>query len=106
MKKMAATLLTVLSAASSYALAADPKIGQAAYEKSCKGCHGAAGAPNPAIEKAFSVTMPDLGSAHVQDQSDDDLKKVIAEGKGKMKPVKNLTASPDDVIAFVRTLKK
>jgi mono/diheme cytochrome c family protein len=106
MTKMAATLLTVLSATGFYALGADAKIGQAAYEKSCKGCHGAAGAPNPAIEKAFSVTMPDLSSAHVQSQSDDDLKKVIAEGKGKMKPVKNLTASPDDVIAYVRTLKK
>jgi hypothetical protein len=38
---------------------------------------------------------------------DADLKAVITEGKGKMKPVKTVSAGDvDNVIAFVRTLKK
>jgi hypothetical protein len=39
--------------------------------------------------------------------SDADLKKVITAGSGKMKPVAGLMpAQVDDVVAFVRTLKK
>ena len=51
-------------------------------------------------------TIPELSSAKVQGESDADLKTVITTGKGKMKAVTTLTASPDDVIAYVRTLKK
>jgi hypothetical protein len=54
----------------------------------------------------LSVTIPELGSAEVQGKSDADLVKVINDGKGKMKPVKTLSAAPEDVAAFVRTLKK
>jgi cytochrome c553 len=103
--KTVAISIAVLALASTAALAADAKGGQAAYDKSCKGCHGAAGVANPAIEKMFP-TIADLTSARVQGQSDADLKKVITDGKGKMKPVKTLTADPDDVVAFIRTLKK
>lgn len=81
--------------------------GQAVFAKSCKVCHGAEGQGNPAIAKALSVTIPDLGSKEVQAKSDDELKKVAVEGKGKMKPVK--TASPgeiSDAIAYIRTLAK
>jgi len=88
------------------ALAADAKAGQAAFEKSCKGCHGATGSPNPAVAKMLNASIPELSSAAVQDQSDEDLKKVIADGKGKMKPIKTLAGSPDDVVAYLRTLKK
>src|SRR5690242_17997097 len=103
--KTIANLIAGLALASTAAFAADAKTGQAAYEKSCKGCHGATGQPNPGIAKMFP-TIPDLSSAQVQGENDADLKKVIAEGKGKMKPVKTLTAAPEDVVAFVRTLKK
>jgi mono/diheme cytochrome c family protein len=97
--------IAVLALASAAAFGADAKAGQAAYEKSCRGCHGAAGAASPAISKMFP-TIPELSSDKVQGESDADLKKVITDGKGKMKPVKTLTAAPDDVVAFVRTLKK
>ena len=51
--------------------------------------------------------MPDLKSAAVQALSDDDIKKIVADGKGKSKPVKTVGAdSIDNVIAYVRSLKK
>jgi hypothetical protein len=35
------------------------------------------------------------------------MKKVITEGKGKMKPVKTISAAEaDDVVAYVHSLKK
>jgi mono/diheme cytochrome c family protein len=105
MKTIAAVSIVFLSLAAGL-FAADATAGHAAYDKSCKGCHGATGSPNPAIAKMLSATIPELGSAEVQKLSDADLVKVVNEGKGKMKPMKGLSASPEDVIAFVRTLKK
>jgi len=102
--KTAVVLIALLVPASAL-LAADAKAGAAAFDKSCKGCHGAAGVPNPAMAKMFP-TIPDLTSAKAQGISDADIKKAIAEGKGKMPAVKNLSGSPDDVVAFVRSLKK
>jgi predicted CXXCH cytochrome family protein len=89
------------------ALAGDTKAGQAAYDKACKSCHGPTGAPNPAVAKMLKADMKDLGSAEVQSQTDDQLKKTITEGKGKMKPVHTVSgAALDDVVAYVRTFKK
>lgn len=81
--------------------------GKAVYDKSCKTCHGPNGEGNPAIAKAMKVTMHPLGSAEVQQKSDADLKAAITKGTGKMKPVAGVTGKQvDDVVAFVRTLKK
>lgn len=89
------------------AYAADAKAGQAIYDKSCKSCHGADGAPNAGVAKMLKTEIPDLKSSQVQSQSDADLKKVITQGKGKMKPVSSVTgAAADDVVAYVRSLKK
>jgi len=89
------------------ASAADAKAGQEVFAKSCKSCHGADGTPNPAIVKMMKVDMKNLGSAEVQAQSDADITKIITEGKGKMKPVKTVSgAAVDNVVAYVRTLKK
>lgn len=85
----------------------DATAGKAVYEKSCGTCHAADGAPKEAIAKMLKVEIPHLGAKEVQAKGDADLKKVIAEGYQKMKPVKGL-ADKDvaNVIAFVRTLKK
>jgi predicted CXXCH cytochrome family protein len=89
------------------AAGADAAAGQAVYNKSCKSCHGADGTPNPAIVKMMKVDFPDLKSAQVQALSDDDLKKIVTGGQGKMKPIASVTgASLDDCVAFVRSLKK
>ncbi|HTW66691.1 MAG TPA: cytochrome c [Bryobacteraceae bacterium] len=98
-------ILFILTAAG--AVAANVKAGQTAYDKACKSCHGADGAPNPAIAKAFKVDMRDLKSPEVQGKSDDQLKKDITDGTGKMRPVKSLSSeSVDDVVAYMRSLKK
>jgi mono/diheme cytochrome c family protein len=89
------------------ASAADAKAGQEVFAKSCKSCHGADGTPNPAIVKMMKVDMKNLGSAEVQAQGDADIAKIITEGKGKMKPVKTVSGpAVDNVVAYVRTLKK
>ena len=106
MKKTILCCLTLAAFSAGYALAGDAKAGQAAYDKSCKGCHGATGVANPAVAKMLSATIPDLGSGEVQGLSDADIQKIISDGKGKMKPVKTLSAAPDDVVAYIRTLKK
>jgi mono/diheme cytochrome c family protein len=89
------------------AMAADVKAGQAAYDKSCKSCHGADGTPNAAIAKAYKVDMKDLKTADVQSKSDADIAKAITAGTGKMKPVAAVTGDTvNDVVAYVRSLKK
>jgi mono/diheme cytochrome c family protein len=101
--------MTILALAfyASGVYAADAKAGEAAYEKSCKSCHGPDGTPNPAIAKMMKVEMRDLKSPEVQATSPADMKKVITDGKGKMKPVASVTgAAADDVVAYVKTLKK
>lgn len=81
--------------------------GKEVYTKRCAGCHGADGSGNEKIAKIMDVTIPPLPSKDVQSLSDDDLKKVLVEGKGKMKPVKDLAAADvANVIAFVRSLAK
>jgi mono/diheme cytochrome c family protein len=88
-------------------IAGDAAAGKASYDKSCKSCHGPTGTANPAIAKMMKVDMKDLGSPDVQGISDADLKTVITTGKGKMKPVASVSGpAVDDVIAYLRSLKK
>lgn len=101
------TVVTLAVLSMTAALAADAKAGQEAFTKACKSCHGADGAPNPAIAKMMKVDMKNLGSPEVQGMSDADMAKVITDGKGKMKPVKTVPApAVANVVAYVRTLKK
>jgi len=103
-------ILTTLTLASLWAMvasAADAKAGQATYDRACKTCHGPDGTANPAIAKMMKVDIQDLKSAAVQGMSDDDIKKVITDGKGKMRPIASLAGPAlDDVVAYVRSFKK
>jgi mono/diheme cytochrome c family protein len=87
------------------ALAADASAGKAVYAKRCQSCHGAKGEGNPNVAKMLKATMKPLSDSSVQSKSDDDLKKDIANGVGKMKPVKLTDAEASDVVAYVKTLK-
>src|SRR5580700_3489434 len=103
------SLLIVLGLAAAGATAvhaADATAGKAAYDKSCKSCHGPDGTPNPAVAKMMKVDMKNLKSADVQATSDDDLTKAITNGIGKMKPVPSAAGSAADVVAYIRTWKK
>jgi mono/diheme cytochrome c family protein len=97
-------ILVALGAASAWA---DAVGGKAVYDKACKSCHGADGAGNPTIAKMMKVDIPALSSSAVQSLPDADLKAVVTKGKGKMKPVASVAGKQvDDVVAFVRTMKK
>ncbi len=101
------TVLIMTAISSTVALAAAVKVGQPLYDQACKSCHGADGTPNATLAKMMKVEIGDLKSPEVQGMSNDALKKVITDGKGKMKPVTSVTGSDlDDVIAYVRSLKK
>ena len=104
------TILTVfllLGTTAAGVIAADAKAGQAAYDKSCKNCHGTDGSGNAAVAKMMKVDLRALGSKEVQAESDADLTKVITAGKGKMKPVAAVSAADaDNVVAYVRTFRK
>jgi cytochrome c553 len=107
MKRYLWTAIVTILAPGLVFAAGDATAGKAAYDKACKSCHGADGTPNAAIAKSMKVDMKHLGSAEVQALSDDDLKKAITEGQGKMKPVKSVSAkAADDIVAYMRTLKK
>ncbi len=100
------TIFTLAALSTTAGFAADVAAGQATYSKSCKGCHGADGTPTAGMAKMFPG-MKALSSADVQATSDADLKAVITNGKGKMKPVASVTgASADNVVAYLRSLKK
>lgn len=86
--------------------AANVAAGKAAYDKSCKGCHGADGMANPAVAKMMKVEIKDLKSPDVQGMSDAELEKVITAGKGKMHAVPAAAGSAADIVAYIRSLKK
>jgi len=101
---IAKTILTLL-AAGAMAFAADAKAGAEVYAKACKSCHGADGAPNPAIAKMMKVEMRHLGDPAVQGLPDSKWEEIITSGVGKMKGTKSVTNAAD-VVAFGKTLKK
>jgi len=108
MKKLIAAFFALMATLAGVALAADAKAGLDVFNKSCKMCHGEGGAtPNAALEKSWGVPIPVLASPEIQAKSDADFRKAITEGKGKMPIAKNVTGGAiDDVIAYLRTLKK
>jgi len=78
----------------------------ALYKSKCAMCHAADGSGNTSMGKAQKLR--DLRSDEVQKQTDVELTKVIAGGKGKMPAYgKQLsTEQIEGLIAFIRTLKK
>ena len=107
MQNILAAVTIIVTLCATAAFGANAKAGQAIYDKSCKSCHGADGTPNAAVAKMMKVDMKDLKASEVQALSDEDMKEIIAKGKGKMKPVKTVSGpAVEDVIAYVRSLKK
>ena len=89
--------------------------GPAAYDRTCRRCHGPDGKGDDKADKFFATTIPRLNSAAVQSKSDAELKDIISKGSSAMPPVEIDDAgfrhrlplqSVDAVIAYVRTLKR
>jgi len=98
---------TILGPASIAAPEGDATAGKAVFKGRCQTCHGANGEGNAALGKALGAQIPPMSSDEVQGKSDDQIKKVITEGKGKMMPLKGLHDEDlANVIAFVRSFKK
>jgi mono/diheme cytochrome c family protein len=107
MRTMMWRLLLTVSVVSVVMAAGNATTGKAAYDKACKGCHGADGTPNAAIAKAMKVQMVPLGDPEVQKLSDEELSTITTNGKGKMKAIKTVSGkTADDVVAYLRSLKK
>jgi len=107
MKKLATIIATciLIAAPSAFAGGSDSD-GPAIYKAKCAMCHGPDGAGQTPMGK--NLKLRSLGAADVQKQTDADLTKVIADGKGKMPAYKGkLTpADIDAVLDFIRTMKK
>jgi mono/diheme cytochrome c family protein len=94
-------------AAKPAAASGDATKGKAVYTRACVKCHAADGSGVAAIGKAMKMELKPLGAAEVQKKSDDQLKKDVTEGTGKMVKVSGLSADDvTNVIAYVRTLPK
>jgi mono/diheme cytochrome c family protein len=102
-KSLIPILLTVSALAAIPAVAATPDA--ALYKSKCASCHGADGAGQTPAGKAMKVR--DLRSDAVQKQTDIELTKVIAGGKGKMPAYGKQLSTPqiEGLIAQMRTLK-
>ncbi len=99
--------LGMLGASASGVLAADAAAGKAVFDKSCVGCHGADGKGNPGMAKVLGEKGLNLTTKEVTSQSDDQLLKVIAEGRGKM-PAQSKLSKDDQkaALSYVRSLAK
>lgn len=93
-------LLLILEDSPSVFAAGNADVEKEVYTKRCVACHGDHGNGNDKLAKVLNVTIPPLSSKEVQALSNDDLKKGIIEGKGKMKSVKGLIEDVTNVIAL------
>ena len=63
---------------------AEAKGGKATYDKLCSSCHGVDGKGNPAMAKVLGEKELNIATKETGKKNDEELLKVITEGKGKM----------------------
>jgi cytochrome c553 len=108
MKKVsiAIQLIFVLLLNAAVVFGADATAGKELYTKKCKVCHGADGTPTAALQKA-NPGLKAFSSAEFQALKDPDIKKKITDTPKHKVPAKGLVAADvDNLVAFLRTLKK
>ena len=84
----------------------DAALGKAFYNRQCANCHGPNGEGKESVAKTFKVQLRDLASKEVQSKTDAELKKIMLEGTGKMRPVKIKDSDAANVVAYLRTMAK
>lgn len=92
----------------SFLWAAEGKGGKATYEKLCVSCHGPDGKGNPAMTKVMGEKELNIATKATTKKKDDELLKVITEGRGKM-PASGKGLSKTEqkqVLEHVRSLVK
>jgi mono/diheme cytochrome c family protein len=100
-------LMLVIAPAAVAAPGGSADEGKEIFAKKCVMCHGKDASGDTPVAKALKVTIPPLGSKEVQALSDAEIQKVITEGKGKMKPVQDLSKGDlANLVAFIRGLAK
>jgi cytochrome c6 len=100
-----AALTTALLAPAALAGEAD---GKAVYDKQCATCHGPDGSGNPSMKSVFGEKELDIARTEIAGKKNEELAKVISEGKGKMPAAgKSLSAADKQaVVAYVKSLAK
>ena len=89
------------------AAAGDAAKGKEFFAKKCKACHAEDGSGAPAMKKKFGEKLKPLGSPEIQGLADAALAKQIkAAANHKALAAGLADADLDNVVAFVRTLKK
>ena len=99
--------VTALAAWVSISWAGEAADGKATFQKLCASCHGPDGRGNPAMTKVFGEKL-NITTKEVAKASDDELLKVITQGKGKM-PASGKSLSKQEqkqVLEHVRSLAK
>jgi cytochrome c6 len=99
---IALTLLISIPVRVAQAVSADAA--ESTFKSTCAACHGADGSGNTPVGK--NMQLPDLHSAQVQSQSDEQLSEAISNGKNSMPPFKG-SLRPDQIhqlVAHVREL--
>lgn len=87
--------------------AGDAGKGKELYTKRCKTCHAEDGAGTPAMQKKYGGKLLPLGGKEVQAMKDDEIAKKFNEAATHKAFAKTLQPGDlDNVIAFIRTLKK
>jgi mono/diheme cytochrome c family protein len=108
MKKLSSLLLGLWMVAVAVPVVMAADASKAAYDKSCASCHGPDGKGNPAMTKVFGEKELNIATKEVAGKKDEELLKVIVDGKGKM-PAAGKTLSKSEqkaVIEHVRSLAK
>jgi mono/diheme cytochrome c family protein len=74
------------------------------FEQKCATCHGNDGKAQTMMAKKMGA--PDLTSATIQSQTDQQIRTQITEGKGKMPPYGGILgkAGVDEMVKYVRSL--
>lgn len=99
-------LLAAVLTAAPLALADATADGASLFKSKCALCHGPDGKGQSPMGKALKLR--DLGSKEVQDQKDEELAAIIADGKEKMPGFKAALSAEEirALVAHIRTLKK